>query len=96
MCGPAATARPWRLGYKARGTELRLIMEVWPVAKGGALRRIGSKTGCSLWCVPVLSAWGSNKPNTRWVVHYQAPCTITEYVQEVGPSRTRQQTRKQP
>ncbi|HZG38759.1 MAG TPA: ATP-dependent DNA helicase RecQ [Nodosilinea sp.] len=27
---------------------------------------------------------GVNKPNTRWVVHYQAPCTITEYVQEVG------------
>lgn len=27
---------------------------------------------------------GVNKPNTRWVLHYQAPCTITEYVQEVG------------
>jgi ATP-dependent DNA helicase RecQ len=27
---------------------------------------------------------GVNKPNTRWVVHFQAPCTITEYVQEVG------------
>lgn len=27
---------------------------------------------------------GVNKPDTRWVVHYQAPCTITEYVQEVG------------
>lgn len=27
---------------------------------------------------------GVNKPNTRWVMHYQAPCTITEYVQEVG------------
>jgi ATP-dependent DNA helicase RecQ len=27
---------------------------------------------------------GVNKPNTRWVVHYQAPCTLTEYVQEVG------------
>jgi ATP-dependent DNA helicase RecQ len=27
---------------------------------------------------------GINKPNTRWVVHYQAPCTLTEYVQEVG------------
>jgi ATP-dependent DNA helicase RecQ len=27
---------------------------------------------------------GISKSNTRWVVHYQAPCTITEYVQEVG------------
>lgn len=27
---------------------------------------------------------GVNKPNTRWVLHFQAPCTITEYVQEVG------------
>ncbi|TVQ07782.1 MAG: ATP-dependent DNA helicase RecQ [Leptolyngbya sp. DLM2.Bin27] len=27
---------------------------------------------------------GISKANTRWVVHYQAPCTITEYVQEVG------------
>ncbi|MEB3289498.1 MAG: ATP-dependent DNA helicase RecQ [Leptolyngbya sp.] len=27
---------------------------------------------------------GVNKPNTRWVLHYQTPCTITEYVQEVG------------
>jgi ATP-dependent DNA helicase RecQ len=27
---------------------------------------------------------GVNKANTRWVVHYHAPCTITEYVQEVG------------
>ncbi|MGF1566879.1 MAG: RecQ family zinc-binding domain-containing protein [Nodosilinea sp.] len=27
---------------------------------------------------------GVNKPDTRWVMHYQAPCTITEYVQEVG------------
>ncbi|MBD2256579.1 ATP-dependent DNA helicase RecQ [Pseudanabaena sp. FACHB-2040] len=27
---------------------------------------------------------GINKPNTRWVIHYQAPCLITEYVQEVG------------
>ncbi|WOD38219.1 RecQ family ATP-dependent DNA helicase [Nodosilinea sp. E11] len=27
---------------------------------------------------------GVNKQSTRWVVHYQAPCTITEYVQEVG------------
>lgn len=27
---------------------------------------------------------GVNKPNTRWVLHYQAPCTMTEYVQEVG------------
>ncbi|WP_017300195.1 RecQ family ATP-dependent DNA helicase [Nodosilinea nodulosa] len=27
---------------------------------------------------------GVNKSSTRWVVHYQAPCTITEYVQEVG------------
>ena len=27
---------------------------------------------------------GVNKPNTRWVIHYQAPCLITEYVQEVG------------
>ena len=27
---------------------------------------------------------GVNKPNTRWVLHYQVPCTITEYVQEVG------------
>ncbi|HSM82578.1 MAG TPA: RecQ family zinc-binding domain-containing protein, partial [Nodosilinea sp.] len=27
---------------------------------------------------------GISKGNTRWVVHYQAPCTITEYVQEVG------------
>jgi ATP-dependent DNA helicase RecQ len=27
---------------------------------------------------------GVNKPDTRWVIHYQAPCTITEYVQEVG------------
>jgi ATP-dependent DNA helicase RecQ len=27
---------------------------------------------------------GVNKPNTRWVLHYQAPCTLTEYVQEVG------------
>ncbi len=27
---------------------------------------------------------GISKSNTRWVAHYQAPCTITEYVQEVG------------
>lgn len=27
---------------------------------------------------------GINKPNTRWVIHYQAPCTLSEYVQEVG------------
>ena len=27
---------------------------------------------------------GVNKPNTRWVLHYHAPSTITEYVQEVG------------
>lgn len=27
---------------------------------------------------------GVNKPNTRWVLHYQAPSTMTEYVQEVG------------
>lgn len=27
---------------------------------------------------------GINKPNTRWVIHYQAPCLLTEYVQEVG------------
>lgn len=27
---------------------------------------------------------GISKSNTRWVVHYQAPCTVTEYVQEVG------------
>ncbi|HEY9734795.1 MAG TPA: helicase-related protein, partial [Trichocoleus sp.] len=27
---------------------------------------------------------GVNAPRTRWVVHYQAPCLITEYVQEVG------------
>lgn len=27
---------------------------------------------------------GVNKPDTRWVIHYQAPCLISEYVQEVG------------
>ena len=27
---------------------------------------------------------GINKPNTRWVIHFQAPSLITEYVQEVG------------
>lgn len=27
---------------------------------------------------------GVNKPDTRWVFHYQAPCEVTEYVQEVG------------
>jgi ATP-dependent DNA helicase RecQ len=27
---------------------------------------------------------GINKPNTRWVIHYHAPCTLSEYVQEVG------------
>ncbi len=39
-----------------------------------------------LQCVVCTSAFGMgvNKPNTRWVLHYQAPTTITEYVQEVG------------
>jgi len=27
---------------------------------------------------------GVNKPDTRWVLHYQAPSSLTEYVQEVG------------
>jgi ATP-dependent DNA helicase RecQ len=27
---------------------------------------------------------GINKNSTRWVIHYQAPCTLSEYVQEVG------------
>jgi ATP-dependent DNA helicase RecQ len=27
---------------------------------------------------------GVNKPDLRYVVHYQAPCLLTEYVQEVG------------
>ncbi|MDJ0704785.1 MAG: RecQ family zinc-binding domain-containing protein [Leptolyngbyaceae cyanobacterium MO_188.B28] len=27
---------------------------------------------------------GINKPNVRWVVHFHAPCLISEYVQEVG------------
>jgi ATP-dependent DNA helicase RecQ len=27
---------------------------------------------------------GINKPSTRWVFHYQAPSTLTEYIQEVG------------
>jgi ATP-dependent DNA helicase RecQ len=27
---------------------------------------------------------GVNAPRTRWVIHYQAPCLVTEYVQEVG------------
>lgn len=27
---------------------------------------------------------GVNKPNTRWVLHYQAPGLVSEYVQEVG------------
>lgn len=27
---------------------------------------------------------GVNKPNTRWVIHFQAPSLLTEYVQEVG------------
>jgi ATP-dependent DNA helicase RecQ len=42
--------------------------------------------GDRLQFVVATSAFGMgvNKPNTRWVVHYQAPCTITEYVQEVG------------
>ncbi|MEM9162220.1 MAG: helicase-related protein, partial [Cyanobacteria bacterium P01_F01_bin.4] len=27
---------------------------------------------------------GINKPDVRWVIHYQAPSTLSEYVQEVG------------
>lgn len=27
---------------------------------------------------------GVNKPNVRWVVHYQAPLLLSEYIQEVG------------
>ena len=27
---------------------------------------------------------GINKPNVRWVVHFHAPCLLSEYVQEVG------------
>lgn len=27
---------------------------------------------------------GINKPDTRWVIHFQAPSLVTEYVQEVG------------
>jgi ATP-dependent DNA helicase RecQ len=27
---------------------------------------------------------GINNPNTRWVLHYQAPLTLAEYIQEVG------------
>lgn len=27
---------------------------------------------------------GVNKADLRWVIHYQAPCLLTEYVQEVG------------
>ena len=27
---------------------------------------------------------GINKPDTRYVAHFQAPCLVTEYVQEVG------------
>ena len=27
---------------------------------------------------------GINKPNVRWVIHYQAPLLLSEYVQEIG------------
>ncbi len=27
---------------------------------------------------------GINKPNVRWIVHFQAPCLLSEYIQEVG------------
>ncbi len=27
---------------------------------------------------------GINKPNVRWVIHFQAPCLLSEYIQEVG------------
>lgn len=27
---------------------------------------------------------GINKPNVRWVVHFHAPCLLSEYIQEVG------------
>ena len=27
---------------------------------------------------------GINKPNVRWVIHFHAPCLLSEYVQEVG------------
>ncbi|MGP1375406.1 MAG: RecQ family ATP-dependent DNA helicase [Almyronema sp.] len=27
---------------------------------------------------------GINKPNVRWVLHFQAPCLLSEYIQEVG------------
>ena len=54
---------------------------------GGERRRIEADwIEDRLQFVVCTSAFGMgvNKPNTRWVVHYQAPCTITEYVQEVG------------
>ncbi|MDY7015849.1 MAG: RecQ family zinc-binding domain-containing protein, partial [Cyanobacteriota bacterium] len=27
---------------------------------------------------------GINKPDVRWIVHFQAPCLLSEYIQEVG------------
>ncbi len=54
---------------------------------GGDRRRIEAEWMANqLQFVVCTSAFGMgvNKPDTRWVIHYQAPCTITEYVQEVG------------
>jgi ATP-dependent DNA helicase RecQ len=28
--------------------------------------------------------WGINKPDTRWVLHFHPPLTLSEYIQEIG------------
>ena len=66
---------------------------------GGERRRIEADwIEDRLQFVVCTSAFGMgvNKPNTRWVVHYQAPCTITEYVQEVGRAGRDSKTRNSP
>jgi ATP-dependent DNA helicase RecQ len=64
------STQPYHGGLSA--LERRRIEQAW---LGGDLRFVVCTNAFGM---------GINKPDCRWVIHYQAPNTLSEYVQEVG------------
>lgn len=67
------------LGYKTAAYHAGLSAEERREIEGNWL---GGKTQFVV-CTCAFGM-GINKPDVRWIVHFQAPCLLSEYIQEVG------------